>query len=79
MENMGQKKKPCEEKKIFAPKITSENAFKKRGYHLYKPNLMFKIQQKVLVKKDANLFVFFEHSNISVRIIFVISSTLKSD
>ena len=36
---MGQKQKPCEEKKIFAPKIISENAFKKRGYHLQQPNL----------------------------------------
>ena len=25
MENIGQKKKPCEEKKIFAPKMDSEN------------------------------------------------------
>ena len=32
MENIGQKKKPCEEKKIFAPKIASENAIKKCGY-----------------------------------------------
>ena len=28
------KKEACEEKKIFAPKMASENAFKKRGYHL---------------------------------------------
>ena len=34
MENIGQKKKPCEKKKIFAPKMASENAFKKCGYHL---------------------------------------------
>ena len=34
MENIGQKKKPCEEKKNFPPKIASQNAFKKRGYHL---------------------------------------------
>ena len=34
MKNIGQKKKPCEEKKIFAPKMALENAFKKRGYHL---------------------------------------------
>ena len=34
MENIGQKKKPCEEKKYFAPKMASENAFKKCGYHL---------------------------------------------
>ena len=34
MENIGQKKKHCEEKKIFAPKMVSENEFKKRGYHL---------------------------------------------
>ena len=34
LENMGQKKKPFEEKKIFAQKKTSENAFKKYGYHL---------------------------------------------
>ena len=34
MENIGHKKNTCEEKKIFAPKIISENAFKKCGYHL---------------------------------------------
>ena len=34
MENIGQKKKPCEEKKIFAPKMTLENALKKCGYYL---------------------------------------------
>ena len=34
MENIGQKKKPCEEKKIFAPEMASENTFKKCGYHL---------------------------------------------
>ena len=34
MENIGQKKKPCEGKKIFPPKMASENASKKRGYHL---------------------------------------------
>ena len=34
MENIGQKKKHCEGKKIFAPKMALENAFKKRGYHL---------------------------------------------
>ena len=34
MENIGQKKKPCEEMQIFAPKMASENAFKKCGHHL---------------------------------------------
>ena len=34
MENKGQKKKLCGEKKIFPPKMASEIAFKKRGYHL---------------------------------------------
>ena len=34
MENIGQKKKPCLEKKIFASKMASEIAFKKCGYHL---------------------------------------------
>jgi len=34
MENIGQKKKFCEEKKIFAQKMASENAFQRRGYHL---------------------------------------------
>ena len=29
MEYIGQKKKPCEENKIFVPKMASENAFKK--------------------------------------------------
>ena len=35
MKNIGQKKKPYEEKKIFTPKMESGNAFKKRGYPLY--------------------------------------------
>ena len=34
MENVRHKKNTCEEKKIFAPKMASENAFKKRVYHL---------------------------------------------
>jgi hypothetical protein len=34
MENIRHKKKPCEEKKFFAPKMASENAFKKCGVHL---------------------------------------------
>ena len=34
MENISQKKMPCEEKNIFAPKMASENAVKKRGHHL---------------------------------------------
>ena len=38
MENIGQKKKTCEEKKFFALKMASENAFKKRGYHFWKSN-----------------------------------------
>ena len=29
MENIGNKKNTCEEKKTFAPKMASENAFKK--------------------------------------------------
>ena len=33
MDALGHKKKPCEEKKI-APKMASENEFKKRGGHL---------------------------------------------
>ena len=39
-------KKSCEEMKIFVQKIVLENAFKKCGYQ------KFKIQQKVLNKKD---------------------------
>ena len=34
MENIGHKKNTCEEKNIFAPKMASENAFKKREHHL---------------------------------------------
>ena len=34
MENIGQKKKPCQEKKNSPPKMASENAFKKCGVHL---------------------------------------------
>ena len=41
MENIRQKKKPWEEKKIFMPKKASENAFKKWGYHF---NFKFKVQ-----------------------------------
>ena len=48
------KKKPCEEKIIFAPKMASENASKKRGYTYKSRILKFKIQQKVFNKKDAN-------------------------
>ena len=46
MENVGYKKKPCEEKKIFTPKMASENVFKKRGYHLQKSN--FKVQDTTI-------------------------------
>ena len=38
MENIGQKKKSCEEKNIVSPKMDSGNAFKKCGYHLFKSN-----------------------------------------
>ena len=34
MENIGQKKKLCEEENKFAPKMASENAFKKHCYHI---------------------------------------------
>ena len=34
MDALGHKKKPCEEKNIFAPKMASENKFKKRGCNL---------------------------------------------
>ena len=36
MGNIGQKKKPCEEKNIFAPKFAFKNAFKKCGGYLLK-------------------------------------------
>ena len=36
MKNIGHKKNNCEEKKIFPPKMASENAFKKCGYQVYK-------------------------------------------
>ena len=58
MENIGQKKKPCEEKKIFAPKMASENAYKKTWLSLiiYKSRILkFKILQKVLTKKMRNV------------------------
>ena len=42
MENIGQKKKPCEEKKIFTPKMASESAFKKTWLSLIK--VEFKVQ-----------------------------------
>ena len=34
MENIGYKKNTYEERKKIAPKMASENALKKRGYHL---------------------------------------------
>ena len=46
MENIGQKKKPCEEKKIFASKMASENAFKNLAITYKSRILKFKIQQK---------------------------------
>ena len=57
MENIRQKKKPCEEKKICAPKMASENAFKKRGFTYKSRILKFKIQQKVFNKKVAKWYV----------------------
>jgi hypothetical protein len=53
MENLGHKKNTCEEKNIFLPKMTSENAFKKCGFTYKSQILKFKIQQKVFNKKDA--------------------------
>ena len=53
MENIGQKKKPCEKKKIFVPKMALENAFKNVGITYKSRILKFKIQQKVFNKKDA--------------------------
>ena len=50
MENIGQKKKPNEEKKI-APKMASENAFKNVVITYKSRILMFKIQNKCLTKK----------------------------
>ena len=52
MENTWQKKMPCEEKKVFALKMASENAFKKRGRIL-----KFKIKQKVFKKKYAEWYI----------------------
>ena len=46
MENIGQKKKPCEEKKIFVPKMASENALKNVVITYKSRILKFKIQQK---------------------------------
>ena len=34
MDELGHKKRPCEEKHIFSPKIAPENEFKKRGFYL---------------------------------------------
>ena len=53
MENIEQKKKPCEKKKIFAPKMASENAFKNVVITYKSRILKFKIQQKVFYKKEA--------------------------
>ena len=47
MENIRQKKKPCEEKKIFAPKMASENAFKQgRKRLLDTPKRMIKRRER---------------------------------
>ena len=53
MENIGQKKKSYEEKKNFAPKMASENALKKRGYHIRKSNFKVQDTTKSVYKKDA--------------------------
>ena len=57
MENLWNKKNTCEEKKIFAPKMASENAFKKMGFTYKSQILKFMIQQKVFYKKDAEWYV----------------------
>ena len=49
MENRRHKKNTCEEKNIFTPKITATNAFKICGFHLYKSNFKFKLQQKLYI------------------------------
>ena len=51
MENIGQKKKPCEEKKIFAPKWLRKMNFKNVVITYKNRILKFKIQQKVFNKK----------------------------
>ena len=43
----------CEEKNIFAPKMVSENAFKKSAYTYKSQIFNFKIQKKVFHKKVA--------------------------
>ena len=53
MENIGQKKKPCEENKIFAPKMASENAFKNVVITYKSQILNLKIQQKVFNKRNG--------------------------
>ena len=54
MENIWQKKKFCEEKKIFVPNMASENAYFKNIVITYESRILkFKIQQNVLNKKDA--------------------------
>ena len=55
MENIGQKKKLCEESNIFPPKMTSENAFKKRGYHLYKSNFKVQDATKSILQKRCGI------------------------
>ena len=55
MEKIGQKKKPCVEKKIFAPKMASENAFKNVVINYKSRILKFKIKQKVFNKKRCGM------------------------
>ena len=53
MENKVQKKKPCEEKKIYKPKMAAEMHLKIVVITYKSQILKFKLQQKVLNKKDA--------------------------
>ena len=53
MENIGQKKKPCEKKKTFASKWLWKMHLKNVVITYKSQILKFKIQQKVFYKKDA--------------------------
>ena len=56
MENKGHKENTCEEKNIFPPKMASENAYKKCGFHLWKSNFKVQDTTKSVKQKRCGMF-----------------------
>ena len=51
------KKKPCEEKNIFTPKMESESELKNVSANYKSRIWKFKIQKNILNQKDAEFYV----------------------